>query len=118
MRPIRQRIAGTSTVGARFLTRPIGDMVSPINVLAALLTAGGIVTHTPWIRTQTTSRNRPDECRMVWLQLTFVAGLVAVLAVAVRRRRSISTSYPDPDMDVGAVSEGWLAEQRGSKDSS
>jgi hypothetical protein len=53
---------------------------------------------------------------MVWLQLALVVGLLGVLAVSMRRRRSVSPdSYTDIDIDVGTVSEGWLAEQRGSR---
>jgi hypothetical protein len=50
---------------------------------------------------------------MVWLQLALVVGLVGLLAVATRRLRVSPNS--DPDIDVGTVSEGWLAEQRGSR---
>ena len=52
----------------------------------------------------------------ICLQLAFVVALVGVLAVAVRRLRGVAMDpYPDPDIDVGTVSEGWLAEQRGSR---
>jgi hypothetical protein len=50
---------------------------------------------------------------MIWLRLALVVGLVGVIAIAMRRRRL--APHADPDIDVGTVSEGWLAEQRGSR---
>jgi hypothetical protein len=51
---------------------------------------------------------------MVWLQLALVVGLMGALAAALRRLHSVP---PDShsNIDVGTVSEGWLAEQRGSR---
>jgi hypothetical protein len=50
---------------------------------------------------------------MIWLQLALIVGLLGVLAVAMRRRRVSLDPYPG--IDVGTVSERWLAEQRGRK---
>lgn len=51
---------------------------------------------------------------MLWLQLAVVVGLAGVLAAAVLRRHRVHSDSPH-DIDVGTVSEGWLAEQRGSR---
>ena len=51
---------------------------------------------------------------MVWLYVALVVvGLMVAVAIAMGRR----PVKPDPyaDIDVGTVSEHWLAEQRGSK---
>jgi hypothetical protein len=50
---------------------------------------------------------------MAWLQFAIVIGFLGVLAVAMRRFRASPNS--DPDIDVGTLSESWLAEQRGSR---
>jgi hypothetical protein len=50
---------------------------------------------------------------MAWLRLALVVGLVGVIVIAMRRRRVAPQS--DRDIDVGTVTEGWLAEQRGSR---
>jgi hypothetical protein len=50
--------------------------------------------------------------RRVWIGLSAVVVAVAGVAVAVWRRRSAVRR-----LDVGAVSEGWLAQQRGSRES-
>jgi len=50
---------------------------------------------------------------MVWLQLALVVGVIGVIAVAMRRGRVSPGAYAD--IDVGTVSESWLAEQRGGK---
>ena len=48
----------------------------------------------------------------MWIGVAVVAVAAASVAIAVLRRRPVTR-----DPDVGAVSEGWLAEQRGRKDS-
>jgi hypothetical protein len=51
---------------------------------------------------------------MAWLQLALVLELLGAVAVAMRRVHSVSpNSYPD--IDVGTVSENWLAQQRGNR---
>ena len=52
---------------------------------------------------------------MVWLQLALVVGLLGLLAVTMRRLHRV-TPAPKPDIDVGTLSESWLAEQRGCRD--
>lgn len=49
---------------------------------------------------------------MIWLPL-LALGLVATLARMMRGRYRSGNS--DAEIDVGSVSESWLAEQRGSK---
>ena len=51
---------------------------------------------------------------MVWLQLALVIALMGALAIAMRRRQVNPGDYAD--IDVGTVSENWLAEQRGRKE--
>jgi hypothetical protein len=51
---------------------------------------------------------------MAWLQFAIVIGFLGVLAVAMRRFRASPNSEP-PDIDVGTLSESWLAEQRGTR---
>jgi hypothetical protein len=53
------------------------------------------------------------ELTMAWFQLALVVGLLGVLAVAMRRLRVSPNA--DSDIDVGTVSESWLAEQRASR---
>ena len=53
---------------------------------------------------------------MSWLPLALIVGLLGALAVAVRRRHRVSSDEED-QIDVGTVSESWLAEQRGKKTS-
>ena len=50
---------------------------------------------------------------MIWLRVVLCIGLVGGLIVTITRgiRRN-----QDPSFDAGAVSEGWLAQQRGSND--
>jgi hypothetical protein len=50
---------------------------------------------------------------MDWLQLALVVGLLGVVAVAMRRL--LVSPNAQPDIDVGTLSESWLAEQRGSR---
>jgi hypothetical protein len=47
--------------------------------------------------------------RLVWIGIA-IASIVAGVAVVFRRRGGASAA------DVGSVSEGWLAEQRGRKE--
>jgi hypothetical protein len=51
---------------------------------------------------------------MVWLQLALVVALLGVLAVTIRRLHRVSPDFYT-DIDVGTVSERWLAEHRGSR---
>jgi len=51
---------------------------------------------------------------MVWLHLALVVGLIGVLAAAMRRLHAVS-AHSNPEIDVGPVSQRWLAEQRGSR---
>jgi hypothetical protein len=51
---------------------------------------------------------------MLWLLLAFVVGLIGVFAAKMRRRHRVSSDCLS-DIDIGSVSETWLAEQRGSK---
>jgi hypothetical protein len=50
---------------------------------------------------------------MAWLQLALIVGLVRILAIAMRRRNASTRAHPG--IDAGAVSESWLAQQRGSR---
>ena len=52
---------------------------------------------------------------MDWLRLALVVGLVGVIVIAIAMRHRRVTPQSDRDIDVGTVSEGWLAEQRGSR---
>jgi hypothetical protein len=51
---------------------------------------------------------------MAWLQLALVVALLGVFAIIIRRLHRAS---PDSctEIDVGTISESWLAEQRGSR---
>jgi hypothetical protein len=51
---------------------------------------------------------------MVWLQLALVVGLLGFLAVTIRWLHRVSPDFYT-DIDVGTVSERWLAEHRGSR---
>jgi hypothetical protein len=53
---------------------------------------------------------------MAWVRLALAVALVAVIVVATRRR--LFSPHSDSNIDVGPVSESWLAEQRGNKSSS
>jgi hypothetical protein len=50
----------------------------------------------------------------VWIGI--VVAVVVSLAAAVMKRR-VAAGRKSNDVDVGSVSEGWLSEQRGRKDS-
>jgi hypothetical protein len=50
----------------------------------------------------------------MWLRLAVIVGLRSIV-VAVRRYLHRVSTESHRDIDVGAVSEGWLAEQRGSR---
>jgi hypothetical protein len=53
---------------------------------------------------------------MVWLQLALVVGLLGILAAAMRYgRRVFPDSHPHLGIDLGTVSEGWLADQHRSR---
>jgi hypothetical protein len=47
----------------------------------------------------------------VWLSVAIVVGVVAVLGVGLRRR----FAYRHPGIDVGAVSDRWMAENKADK---
>jgi hypothetical protein len=51
---------------------------------------------------------------MLWLHLVFVLGLMGAVAIVMRRRHAKPGAYAD--VDVGTVSENWLAEQRASEE--
>jgi len=53
---------------------------------------------------------------MLWLPVALVVGLIGGLAVTLWRRQRVSSDDEQP-IDVGTVSEGWLAEQRSKKTS-
>jgi len=50
---------------------------------------------------------------MLWVVLALVVGVVGGIAATMRRYHVSSDSASE--IDVGTVSESWLAEQRGSK---
>jgi hypothetical protein len=101
---------GRPRVGARFRNRRPDATASYTSVRAALQTGDRIVVR-GLIRT--VSRDRRDVV-MAWLQLALVVGPMGVAAIAMRRRRDPPDAYAD--IDVGTVSENWLAEQRGRKE--
>jgi hypothetical protein len=56
---------------------------------------------------------RPAEKREVsmWSLVAGLLGAVGIIIVAIRVRRRAGTRKP---IDVGAVSDGWISQQRGS----
>ena len=52
---------------------------------------------------------------MSWLRIVLTVGVLAAIVAAVRQTVR-GMPHPNPDIDVGAVSDGWLAQQRGREE--